>query len=114
MQRNTKEQRPGVLNPTQKMTVRLALATGATVVVLMGAQTLALFDQNWQTNTNTNNAVIQQDQSNTNSDNNTLDFSNGDDSSAYNSQQSTYYDQSQNYSIQSAPFQPRVRSRSSR
>ncbi len=35
-------QRPGLLNPTQRVTVRLLLATGATIATLMGAQALAL------------------------------------------------------------------------
>ena len=115
MQRNTKEQRPGSLNSTQKMTVRLALATGATVVVLMGAQTLALFDQNWQTNAN--NAVVQQNQSNTNSDDTgSVDLSNQDDSNGtdFAAPQQSTFNQSQNFSVQSTSFQPRPRSRSSR
>lgn len=38
----TKSPRPGALNSTQRASVRLALATGATIVTLMGAQVLAL------------------------------------------------------------------------
>jgi hypothetical protein len=115
VQRNTKEQRPGNLNSTQKMTVRLALATGATVVMLMGAQTLALFDQNLQANPNS--AIIQQNQANNFSDDSgNFDLSSQDDVNGSDvvGQQQSLFNQGQNFSIQSSAFQPGPVSRSSR
>ncbi|MEP7284425.1 MAG: hypothetical protein ABI947_01495 [Chloroflexota bacterium] len=40
-----RNQRTGALNPAQRNTVRVALATGATIATLIGAQTLALLEQ---------------------------------------------------------------------
>jgi len=45
MVERTNNARPTTLNPTRRFTVRLALATGATVATLLGAQTLALLER---------------------------------------------------------------------
>ena len=60
----TKNTRGNGLNTAQRMTVRVALATGATIVTLMGAQILALQDLSANTTANDTASVAQQPVSN--------------------------------------------------
>jgi len=45
MNATNKTQNRKALNDAQKMTIRAALATGATIATLFGAQTIAFFEQ---------------------------------------------------------------------
>ena len=89
------------LNPAQKNTVRVALATGATIAVLMGAQTLAFSDKTAAAQNQGQAQVITADTS----------YSSGDDNT--DTTINTNYS-SQNSSIYVAPTQPAPVSRSSR
>lgn len=63
----TKSNSPKGLNGTQKMTIRAVLATGATLVTLMGAQTLAFLDKSaFQASETTDTAQASADDSNIN------------------------------------------------
>ncbi|SRR5260221_13475979 len=62
-------QRGGALNPTQRMSVRLALATGATIVTLLGAQILALQDQSGTTSQQNTANIVEQPVNNTTNSN---------------------------------------------
>ncbi len=61
---SSNNQRQGALTPGWKMTVRVALATGATIATLIGTQVLALADQsskaaaNPQTTTDSANSIV--------------------------------------------------------
>jgi hypothetical protein len=45
MNQSNRQQRPNTLNSTRRFSVRLALATGATMATLLGSQTLALLEE---------------------------------------------------------------------
>ena len=93
------------LNSTQKNVVRVALAAGATIATLMGAQTLA-FSSNNSTAATPAPAVVQS--SNTNADNTNSD-------NGYTSADSNNYVQADTLNqIYSSSSQPNPYSRSSR
>ena len=120
-----RNQRTGALNSAQRNTVRVALATGATIATLIGAQTLALLEQPTvaiaaRTNTTSSVSLDQQLQSDVQSNvsdsqsiNQSDDNNSSDDNSSV-SQQVNSPTVVQQSSIQAAPSQPIPVSRSSR
>ncbi len=115
---SSNNQRQGTLTSGWRTTVRIALATGATVATLIGTQVLALADQ-----TSSAAASAQTVNSSTNDPNSTVntDINNGPvfvpaDSTSQDSAQSNYYStrQGRQSTINPAPNQPAPSTRSSR
>jgi len=113
-----------VLNSTQRTAVRLALATGATIVTLMGAQILAFQDQSTSASADVAANVLEQPVSSINSSSSsTTNTSNTDDTRTTNSNQTASVavasptaisPTAQPTAIKTAAAQPTPRTRSSR
>lgn len=109
----TNKPRGNGLNSTQRLSVRVALATAATIVTLMGAQILALQDQTANRSATAAN-VGDQTNSTGNTSNTASDSVNSPTIDASTTTNLSNNDTSQQVVISAAPSQPRPVTRSSR
>ena len=95
------------ITSTQRMTVRMVLATGATIAALIGAQNLALTGRSSSAAANNNTA-------NTSTSDQNYSFFGGDDESSAFQQTQSFSSSQFGSQIQAAPDQPNPFSQASR